>query len=135
MAKGDSNPTKSASGTGIPKQDQYSVMHAIMDNLSGNGIAPTQMPGSMPRSPDQGQMDMTPNSNQFGTTNSMISYPNNQPPMGGRFNGGMGLPRMGSMSRVDAGGAGSMQSSPMGPSNPQEMMRRTMMGKNSFGGA
>src|SRR5258706_1996057 len=117
MAKGDmGGGAKSASGVGPPKQDQYSVMHSIMDTLGGNGgsIAPSVMP----RSPDQGQMGVTPNSNQFGGDVPQINYPNNPNVGGGRF---------GAMFGVN-GGAPSIA-----PQNPQDMMRRTMMGKGVYG--
>ena len=111
MAKGDINSPKSASGTGVPKQDQYSVMHAIMDNIGGNGIAPTGLPGM---NPDQNQMGTNPVSNQFGGMNG------NPPPI---RTGGMGLPRMGNLSGVTS----------MAPTNPQDMLRRTMMSKGVYG--
>jgi len=129
MAKGDMGATKSAAGTGVPKQDQYSVMHSLMDSLggnSGNSMMGSIGPSVMPRSPDQGQMGITPNSNQFGGNLPQIGYgaqPDN--PMGGRMQP-MGMPRMGSMYGVTAGAPS------IAPSNPQDMMRRIMMNKGVF---
>lgn len=126
MAKGD-GASSATSAPQLPKQDQYSVMHGIMDKLGSMGatsLAPSVMPGRDVMQPSDfanmngGQPNQAP----------MINYPQ-QPgaQMGGPNTGGMGLPRMGSMYGINTG-AGSMA-----PSNPQEMMRRTIMGKGTFG--
>lgn len=131
MAKGD-GASSATSAPQLPKQDQYSVMHGIMDKLGSMGatsLAPSVMPGRDVMQPSDFANINTngPANNQFGQA-PMINYPQ-QPgaQMGGPNTGGMGLPRMGSMYGINTG-AGSMA-----PSNPQEMMRRTIMGKGTFG--
>lgn len=127
MAKGDAiGGAMTGSSAQAPKMDQYSVMHTIMDKLGmgDSGIAPSQNPlGTMPRSPDQGQMSMNPNSNVFAG-NTPPGY--NPGMMGGRFQP-MGQ-RMGSMNGITAGGSGSMA-----PTNPQDMIRRSMIGSGTYG--
>jgi len=117
MAKGDS---PSMGVPQAPKQDQYSVMHKLMDSLGSTSMAPSEPPSQVG---GQYRNDITP----YGPINSQggMFQPNMPQSMGGRFTGGMGLPRMGN---VSDGGAGSMA-----PSNPQEMMRRTIMSKGTFG--
>lgn len=123
MAKGDNSMAGSKDSSTPAKMDQYSVMHSIMDKLGEGGGSIS--PSVMPRSPDQGQMGMTPNSNNFGQISPQINYPDNQgSPMGGRMQP-MGT-RIGSMYGVTAGAPS------IGPSNPQDMMRRTMMGKGVY---
>jgi hypothetical protein len=121
MAKGDAaGGAKSASGTGVPKQDQYSVMHSILDNLGGS-IAPSVMPGRDVRNPAD-FANINPNGAPSGNINigGMNSPLTN---MGGAAMGG----RFGAMNGV-TGGAPSIA-----PNNPQDMMRRTMMGKGVYG--
>ena len=119
MAKGDMGGSNSANGTGVaPKTDQYSVMHKIMDMFNGgSSIAPTQMPsmgGSMPM--NGGQTSFLPG-DQF----------NPQPkPMGGRFGT---MPVQGGLGAM----YGVMGGSPLAPSNPQDMMRRSMTSNRTFG--
>lgn len=128
MAKGDQS-SKSANGTGVPpKQDQYSVMHSIMDNIGGmaGSMAPSVMPGR----------DMKTSSDFVPAANGNIDFGGgNNSPLTNNFGGvtggnvhPLGVPRMGTMYGVQAGGSGSMT-----PSNPQDMIRKTMMNKGSFG--
>jgi hypothetical protein len=117
MAKGDNSISGSKDSSIAPKMDQYSVMHSIMDKLGAGGgsIAPSVMPGRDVMQPsDFANMNPNPSPKILG-----------QP--GGQFTGSMGLPRMGNMYGVQAGGAGSIA-----PSNPQDMMRRTMMNKGVY---
>ena len=121
MAKGDT-----ANGTGVaPKTDQYSVMHKIMDMFGGaNGgssIAPTQMPSMGGMSMNGGQTSFLPG-DQFNPQSN---------PMGGRFGtmpvqGGLMQGGLGAMNGVMGG-------SPLAPSNPQDMMRRSMTNNRTFG--
>ena len=152
MAKGDQS--NSANGTGVPpKTDQYSVMHRIMDSLGSpnTSIAPSAVP-SMPQQqsfvPNSGtQMGGRFNTNPVGSPVSMggNQMDNNQnfsgygqdviardsmapsaiPQMGGRFHTlGASLPQMNGDTTL--GGS-------MAPSDPQEMMRRSMTGNRTYG--
>lgn len=131
MAKGDTSTAGSKDSSTAPKMDQYSVMHGIMDKIGGmaGSIAPSVMPNrDMKTSADFANINPNgpPNSNNFGFSNPTINYgaqPDNQ--MGGRMQP-MGMPRMGSMYGTTAGVPS------IAPSNPQDMMRRTMMNKGVF---
>jgi hypothetical protein len=115
MAKGDDS-SKSAMGAGVPpKMDQYSVMHGIMDRLgsAGGSMAPGVMGSIAPSSPPQ---------------------------MGGPINsGGQAMPRDNSMGNFGST-IGSMapmisgvgQAGSMAPTNPQDLIRRTMIGKGAY---
>jgi hypothetical protein len=116
MAKGDSTaPVGQAQQQ--PKIDQYSVMHKLMDAFGGN-------PPSVAPSPD---MQM-PNPVMAG--GSMAPAPTQMlPQMGGRFGGGMGLPRSGGYNQGNP-----PPNVPMiGPSDPQAVLRNGMNGTRTFG--
>lgn len=112
MAKGDPMSQQIASNggnpPGIPKIDQYSVMHRLMDLQNGQGgsMAPTpgkQMPMPMGRVGEQLQPgpQMGDGGFNFGQYQHDFTSPN-----------------------VMAGG--------LAPTNPTEMIRKQMMGNNVF---
>ena len=132
MAKGDQS--NSANGTGVPpKTDQYSVMHKIMDSF---GSPNTSIAPSAPPPMPQQQSFMPNNDASIGGAQ-----------MGGRFNtnpigspadsmdGGNNfqrpnLPGMGSNWGITGG---AFNSGSIAPSNPQDMIRRSMTNNRTFG--
>lgn len=110
MAKGDLTGALSngAAPPQAPKIDQYSVMHKLMDAFGGSGIGPS--PGMTMPNPSMSMNGMN------GGAPPAISPMQG---MGGRMNGGM-LPRGADPS--------------IAPTNPQDMIRRNMVGSRTFGG-
>lgn len=116
MAKGD---LAGAAPPQAPKTDQYSVMHKIMDALGGNtgaqNIAPS--PGMTMPNPSMSMNGMN------GGAGPAIAPAQGMPQMGGRFSSGPMLPRGADMNQPT-----------VAPSNPQDMIRRNMIGSRTFGG-
>jgi hypothetical protein len=121
MAKGDGSVNGGVNGAAppvAPKIDQYSVMHKIMDAFGGNQPAQNIAP-----SPD---MQM-PNPVMSGGVQSPAPIQ-----MGGRFGGGMGMPRAGEYNPGNPPPNVPMIGG-VGPSDPQTMLRRNMNGTRTFG--
>jgi hypothetical protein len=113
MAKGDSGSNAKPGLGGPPKQDQYSVMHGIMDKFGTGSIAPSSGANINP----------VKNFNSFETPLAGSGV------RGGPINGGIGMPRNPDMTNFGTNQS-SMISNPggsMAPSDPQELIRRIMM--------
>lgn len=122
MAKGDMGGGN-ASAQQPPKTDQYSVMHKIMDAFGSpnTSIAPSALP-PMPQ-----QQSFLPGDQPFPQINGGN--------MGGRFHplpNGMSPNNWGISGGQNFGGVAQGGGS-LAPSNPQDMMRRSMIGKGTFG--
>lgn len=150
MAKGDqTGNAASPSGTAVPKQDQYSVMHALLNQgtqapqtqwgMGNNGIAPS----AQFNLPNSGVSGFGSNGNQppqiglGGNGNPVSGLPMPTGPVYGGNGGISGGNRIGTQ---PIGGNGPVISGDQGslaPTNPNEFIRRIMMNQvrgGSFGG-